>query len=375
MSAAGCAPTAGTVSSSTGASRSSTPRTRKCSAAWTCARCNCPRSPPGCCCTLRRAGLRFADPTRRPGDQGDLVRGRLTGPGGLAALAGLSARDLLLPARLLKRAPDRSTLATLAGARIPGELVERMFRPFLAGVFLEDQLETSGRFFHLVWRSMLRGTLCLPRRGIQAVPEQLAAALPPGTIQLETPVQSLTDDGVLLDGGRELPADAVVVATGPAAAAALLPGLPVPGTRTVTTVYHAAPASPLAEPTLLVDTEREILNTCVLSEVSQDYSAGRALVSSSVLGGGGADREPAVRRRLATLYQTDTAGWEHVGSYTIDGALPAMPAPWPLSQPAQAAAPGGPRSYVCGDHRSTGSVQGALASGARAAREVLAGTG
>jgi predicted NAD/FAD-dependent oxidoreductase len=49
-----------------------------------------------------------------------------------------------------------------------------------------------------------------------------------------------------------------------------------------------------------------------------------------------------------------------------------MPAPWPLSRLSQVAAPGGPRRYVCGDHRATGSVQGALASGARAAREVLA---
>ena len=161
--------------------------------------------------------VRFADPTRRPGDQGDLLHGRLAGPGGLAALAALSARDMLLPARLLKRGPDQSTLAALASARIPAELVERMFRPFLAGVFLEDQLETSGRFFHLVWRSMLRGTLCLPRRGIQAVPEQLAAALPPGTVRLETPVRALTAGGVLLADGRELPADAVVVATGAAA--------------------------------------------------------------------------------------------------------------------------------------------------------------
>ena len=320
--------------------------------------------------------LRFADPTRRPGDQGDLVRGHLAGPGGLAALAALSARDMLVPARLVTRGPDQSTLATLAGARIPGELVELLFRPFLAGVFLEDQLETSGRFFHLVWRSMLRGTLCLPRRGIQAVPEQLAAALPPGTVELETPVRTLTGEGVLLADGRELRADAVVVATGAAAAAALLPGLPVPDTRTVTTVYHAAPASPLAEPTLLVNTEGEILNTCVLSEVSPGYAPGRPLISTSVLGGGGADRQPAVRARLADLYETSTADWEHLASYTIDGALPAMPAPLRLSQPCRVtgdgAAPGGPRRYVCGDHRATGSVQGALASGARAARELLA---
>jgi hypothetical protein len=331
--------------------------------------------------------LRFADPTRRPGDQGDLIRGRLGGPGGLAALTALSARDLLLPARLLKHRPDQSTLATLASARIPGELVELLFRPFLAGVFLEDQLETSGRFFHLVWRSMLRGTLCLPRRGIQAVPGQLAATLPPGTVKLETPVRMLTGQGVLLADGRELPADAVVVATGGAAAAALLPGLAVPDTRTVTTVYHAAPASPLAEPTLLVDTAGEILSTCVLSEVNPGYATGRPLISTSVLGGGGADREPAVRARLADLYETGTAGWEHLASYTVDGALPAMPAPLRLSQPCRvtgedgtgqgsagpgSAGPGRPRRYVCGDHRATGSVQGALASGARAARELLA---
>ncbi len=51
--------------------------------------------------------------------------------------------------------------------------------------------------------------------------------------------------------------------------------------------------------------------------------------------------------------------------------------PWPLSRPSRVEVPAGrgldgPRRYVCGDHRATGSVQGALASGARAAREVLA---
>ncbi len=145
--------------------------------------------------------LRFADPTRRPGQIGDLRPGRLAGPADLAALGLLSARDMLLPASVIKRRRDVTTLTALRRAGISAELIELMFRPFLAGVFLEDQLETSSRFFHLVWRSMLRGTLCLPRRGIQAVPEQLAAGLPPATIQLETPVSGLTDDGVLLAGG------------------------------------------------------------------------------------------------------------------------------------------------------------------------------
>jgi predicted NAD/FAD-dependent oxidoreductase len=45
-----------------------------------------------------------------------------------------------------------------------------------------------------------------------------------------------------------------------------------------------------------------------------------------------------------------------------------MPAPHPLMRPAHLS----PGRYVCGDYRATGSVQGALASGARAAREILA---
>jgi len=324
---------------------------------------------PGLLLHTGRGRIRFTDPTRRPRQMADVLRGRLAGPRDMAALARLSARDMLAPARLIRSEPDHTTRAALAGAGISDELVERLFRPFLAGVFLEDDLDTSSRFFHLVWRSMLRGSLCLPRRGMQAVPEQLAQALPPGTVRLETPVGGLTGDGVLLTDGREVPADTVVVATGPAAAAALLPGLDVPATRTVTTLYHAAPASPLAEPTLLVDTARQVLHTSVLTQVTPGYAGdGRALISTSVLGAGAEDPEPAVRSRLAVLYAADTAGWEHLATCRVRDALPAMPPPHPLARPGRLTA----RRYLAGDYRTTGSVQGALASGARAAREILA---
>lgn len=312
--------------------------------------------------------LRLVDPTRRPRECADLLTGRVAGPRDMAAFALVSARDMLLPPRLLNRSADTATATALTALGFSPRMVETVFRPFLSGIFLEDRLETSSRFFHLVWRSMLRGTLCLPDRGVQAVPEQLATALPPGTVLLDTPVERLTDDGVVSTDGREHAAPAVVVATGPSAAARLLPGLAVPPVRSVTTYYHAAPRSPLAEPTLLLDTAQRILNTVVLTEVCPRYASDhRALVSTSVLGppGGTADQE--VRRTLAELYDTDTAAWEPVAEYHIAEALPAMLPPWPLSRTTRFA----PGRYVCGDHRATGSVQGALASGARAARELL----
>ncbi|MFF5896907.1 NAD(P)/FAD-dependent oxidoreductase [Streptomyces argenteolus] len=325
---------------------------------------------PGLVARTSSGRVRLTDPTRRPGDAAHLLPGRVLPARDLAALAALTARDVLLPARRLGRMPDRTASEALVRAGLSPRAIEDIMRPFLSGVFLEEGLETSARFFHLVWRSMARGTLCLPERGIGAVPAQLAERLPEGTLRLGSAVAEVTDDGVLLADGVERPAASVVVATDAVTAARLLPGLPVPDSRTVTTYYHAAERSPLTEPTLVVDSGLAVLNSCVLTEVSPSYAPpGTALVSTSVLGAGPPGGEATVRARLAELYDTDTSGWESVATCTVEGALPAMRPPWPLSRTTRAGAAG---RYVCGDHRATGSVQGALASGSRAAREVLA---
>ncbi|MEU6003511.1 NAD(P)/FAD-dependent oxidoreductase [Streptomyces sp. NPDC047197] len=312
--------------------------------------------------------LRLTDPTRRPREAANLLPGRALSARDLGALAALTARDTLLPARAITRGHDQATARALTRSGLSPRAVDNLLRPFLAGVFLEDELETSARFFHLIYRSMARGSLCLPSGGIGTAPAQLAAGLPTGTLRLETPVAALTDAGVLLADGREEPAATIVVATDAATAAHLLPGLTVPDGRTVTTYYHATDTPPLSEPTLVTDSTLAVLNTCVLSEVAPTYAPpGTALVSTSVLGGDAPKREAAVRRRLAELYTTDTTTWQLIATYTIAGALPAMRPPWPLSRTTRHA----PGRYVCGDHRATGSVQGALASGTRAAREVL----
>ncbi len=312
---------------------------------------------------------RLVDPTRRPAQALGLLADRPPplSPRDLVALGLLGLGAAALPAALLKRLPETSTARALRGAGLSRGAVEGVLRPFLAGVFLEDELETSSRMFHLVWRSLVRGSLCLPEEGIGAVPRQLAARLPPGRLVCGAPVDRLTAAGVVLADGAAVRARAVVVATGPGAAARLLPGLEVPAARAVTTFYHVAPASPLGEPTLVVDAGRRVLNTVVLSEVVPGCAPdGRALVSTSVLGTEA--EEGAARRRAGELYGVDVSDWQLLDAYRIAEALPAGPVPLALGRTTRF----GPGRYACGDHRATASVQGALASGARAAREVAA---
>ncbi|MFJ7217121.1 NAD(P)/FAD-dependent oxidoreductase [Amycolatopsis sp. NPDC098790] len=281
-----------------------------------------------------------------------------------ARMAALAARDVLKADRT---DAGRSTAEELRRWGISRATVEEVLRPFLAGVFLDPELATSSRMFHLIWRSFLRGGGALPAEGMQALPRQLATGL---AVRTGVEVDAVTEDGVRTRDGEEIRARAVVVATDGDTAARLLPEVEAPGWHAVTTFYYRADTSPLRSPTLLVDgLDDLLLNTAVLSEVSPAYApAGSALIAASVPDRADPGLEPRVRQRLARIHETDTRGWELLRTYAIPKALPVFGPGAPLRRPVRV----GPGRYVCGDHRDTPSVQGALVSGRRAATAVLA---
>jgi phytoene dehydrogenase-like protein len=297
------------------------------------------------------------DPRRQPSWALSTARAPIGSVKDKAAVVALAARAALAPVDRLLTAPERTTREHLRAHGISDTVVDRFLRPFLAGVFLEDELTTSSRFFDVVWRSFARGRQAVPARGMQAIPEQLATRLPAGVLRLGSRVDDLPA------------ARAVVVATDPATAARLVPGLAVPAFRGVTTHYHLADAPPVPHAAIVLDGERSgpVANTVVLTNAAPSYAPGRVLVSSSVVTGDAS--EQAVRAHLSSLYGVDTLHWESVASYALPEALPSMAPPLGrLRKPVRL----GDGLFVCGDHRDTASIQGALVSGRRAATAVLA---
>ncbi|NKQ25085.1 NAD(P)/FAD-dependent oxidoreductase [Streptomyces galbus] len=291
-----------------------------------------------------------------------------------ARLAGALTRLATTPVERLLRRPELPAGRALAARGLPAGTIDGFLRPLLAALLCDPELSTSSRCADLALRAFAAGRLCVPEGGADVLPELLARSLPPGTLHTGVRVTSVATDTVTTAEHGEFRCRAVLVATDAVAAAELLPGLRVPDFHPVTVVHHTTDEPPATGGSLLLDADRggPVAHTAVVSEVDPSRApAGRALVSSTVLGPPPADVDTAVRIHLARLYGVPTARWETLAVHHTPRAVPAMRPPHDLRRPVRLLA----GLYVCGDHRDTSTVQGALHSAPRAARAILADLG
>ncbi|MBW8807014.1 MAG: FAD-dependent oxidoreductase [Catenulisporales bacterium] len=275
--------------------------------------------------------------------------------------------------------PERDAADLVHELGLSRRVVDGFLRPYLEAFLAEPDpdLSTSGRAVELALRRLVRGRWALPSQGIAAIGQNLAERLPPGAIRLETEVLVVHANGVVT-ADEVLRSSAVVVATDPATAVELLPGLQEPQLRSVTTFHHAAVlAPPRGEPAVLIDADPHspVSRTAPVSHAAPNRSPDhRTLVSTNVVGHTGtrtSELEAAVRARLGELYRAEDDRWECVAVHHCPHATPAMTAPHNFRRPVRLIH----GLYVCGDHRGTASIDGALESGRRAARAVLADLG
>ncbi|MGI5454176.1 NAD(P)/FAD-dependent oxidoreductase [Streptomyces sp. CA-249302] len=281
----------------------------------------------------------------------------------LARLAGMPVE------RLLAR-PELPAGQALAARGVPARTVDGFLRPLLAALLCDPELTTSSRCADLALRAFAGGRLCLPEGGAEAVPELLARTLPPGTVHTGVRVTSVSTNSVTTAEHGEIGCRAVLLATDARAAAALLPGLRVPDFHRLTVVHHTTDEPPQTGAALLLDADRggPVAHTAVISGVDPTRAPeGRALISSTILGPPPPELDTAVRIHLSRLYGTSTTRWETLAVHHTPEAVPAMRPPHDLRRPVRLLA----GLYVCGDHRDTSTVQGALHSAHRAASAIL----
>ncbi|MFG2358493.1 NAD(P)/FAD-dependent oxidoreductase [Streptomyces sp. NPDC048521] len=294
-----------------------------------------------------------------------------------ARLGAALGRIAATPVERILNRPELPAAQALARRGVPARTIDGFLRPLLAALLCDPELTTSSRCADLALRAFASGRLGVPEGGAEMLPELLARTLPPGTVHTGVRVTSVSTTSVATAEHGEVRCRAVLLATDARAAAGLLPGLRVPDFHPVTVVHHTTddPAVALSTGTsLLLDADRggPVAHTAVLSNVDPSRApGGRVLISSTVLGTPPEGVDTAVRIHLSRLYGTSTRRWETLAVHHTPEAVPAMRPPHDLRRPVRLLA----GLYVCGDHRDTSTVQGALHSAHRAAAAILSDLG
>ena len=271
--------------------------------------------------------------------------------------------------RELLRGDDMPTVSALRAMGFSSKMIDRFFRPLVGGIQLDPNLATSRRMFDVIFRTLATGDSAVPAKGMGEISNQLAAQLTSTTLHLNTPVTAVQPHSVTVSGGHTITARHIVVATEGPVASKLL-GLPEVSSRAAGCVYFSAPIAPVNGAYVILDGTGQgpVLNVSVMSHVSPHYApADRHLIAAALPGVCDGDLENIARTQLRSWWGAQVDDWQHLRTYRIPHGQPGQDAPFSPKKRVDL----GEDLFVCGDHRDTGSIQGAMYSGRRTAEAVL----
>lgn len=347
---------------------------------------------PGAQIMTSQGHYRLGDPLRQPQDLLATALAQVGTPLDKLRVMALrhEVKQVPLPDLLqrLTQKPERSTAQALRAWGFSENFIQQFFQPFLGGVFLDPDLETSERMFYFVMKMFAEGRAVLPAQGMQKIPEQMARWIPSEQLWYQC---ALTAIGIQGDGkkqwhtlhlereGQALSCQAkqLVVATDAHQAQHLLgstlPPCQFQGSRTL---YFVAERAPVSQPILVLNGEGvgPVNHLVNLSLVSPHYAPrGQHLISVSVLGvylhEPLKDLLPAIQKQMSQWFEGN-------GQWTLleDMYLPhSLPRQFPPRLSSVSRTPLTPAAgiYVGGDYTETASIQGALQAGRKLATAMI----
>ena len=323
---------------------------------------------PGALVWMNGKGKVFSDPLRRPQS---LVATAVAPIGSVVDKIRLALLRLSITrgngASLLSGA-DMTTAKMLNSRGFSKKMIQRFFTPLVGGIQLDPQLTASRRMFDVVFRMLNQGDAVVPAAGMSAISEQLASHTPSQKIHLNTRVANVTSQSVVTESGHTISSKAVIVAVeGPAAAK--LTGIAPVQSRSVSCVYFASDSAPTDKKLIILDGTGKgpVLNIAVMSNIAPTYApAGQHLIAAALPGQIGDNVEEVARQQLQTMFGSRVSSWRHLRTYRIEHGQPDQSPPFAPKKKQHL----DNDVFVCGDHRDTASIQGALFSGRRCANSV-----
>ena len=264
---------------------------------------------------------------------------------------------------------DKRILETFEELGFTSKAINSFFKPLVGGIQLDPSLSGSTRLCFLVLKMLFIGDAAIPSRGMGAISEQLSKQINESSIRLTSSVDKVEGKKVILESGESfLPSNLIIATEGPATAKLL--GQESPLSRSVSCIYFSAPQAPSSSKAILLNGEKNgpALNVAIMSNISPSYSKnGKALIAVAIPNTIKPDSMENVLIQMRKWFGDSVDSWEHIKTYSIEHGQPDLRP----GDPFRKSIKNSEGVYICGDHRDTPSIQGALVSGRRAAEICL----
>lgn len=324
----------------------------------------------------RQQRFRFADPLREPAQ---IIRSTLSPIGTLSDKVKLGKLGFALRAASVedcfKGYTEQKTIDYLWSLGFSEQIVERFFRPFFGGIFLEQKLETPAAMFRFIFKMFGKGGASLPAEGIEAVAKQLARKLKSTEVRCNTAVKAVNGSVVTLADGTSLEAPGgIIIACDPTHLLPRIAGDPIVWKSTSNLYFYSSRRLKENRLINLVSDPTSLINTfCVLDEVAPTYKLegqGGSLISVTLRETISRDSQIGqAEQDLLRHSRLPNDALRFLKHYEVKQALPRLSPVTYRYDPSHARV--ADRIFLAGDQQLNGSLDAALRSGRLAAKGLL----
>lgn len=260
------------------------------------------------------------------------------------------------------------TISQLKKYGFSQKMIDRFYKAFFSGIFLENDLKTSSNMFDFVMKMFSEGDAAIPELGMEEIPKQLVAMLPANSIQYNVKVNAIEKNKIICEDGTILEADKIVIATEAIGLAGNYISKTKQNFHQVTNVYFEAKIAPTKKAVVVLNASTDkkwVNNLTVMSNISNKYAPiGKVLISISYNGIPAIDDTTLaenMKTELKKWYGNQVQDWKMLKTYRINYALPNqenVSNEVPNSQIKI-----NDNLFICGDHLLNGSINAAMKSG------------
>lgn len=248
------------------------------------------------------------------------------------------------------------------------KMIDRFYKPFFSGIFLENDLKTSSNMFDFVMKMFSEGDAAIPELGMEEIPKQLVAMIPENSILYNLKVSSIEKNKIICENGQVFESQKIIIATEATGFASNYISKTKQKYHQVTNVYFEAKIAPTKKAVVILNASKNkkwVNNMTVMSNVSDKYAPNsKILISISYNGIPDIDDETLVENMKSELniwYGNQVNDWKMIKVYKINYALPNQEKV--TNKLSKSDVQINENLYICGDYLMNGSINAAMKSG------------